>query len=102
MCTAVNRQPSVRGMQNQQERVLAHCLCCHVCPVGRQPIKLSLQFIDLSLSTSTFSSRLSRFNVRLGLARWVVFTGAATSGSTVVGLKERTAALGQNLKIGVV
>lgn len=40
MCTAVNQQPSVRGMQNQQERVLAQCLCCHVCPVGRQPIKL--------------------------------------------------------------
>lgn len=41
------------------------------------------------------------FNAHVGYARWLrAFIVAATSGSTVVRLKERVAALGQTLKIG--
>lgn len=72
-----------------------------MCPVGRQPINFSSisRFATFNFNVQFKTESL---NVHMGLACSVVFTVAATSGSTVVGLRERTAALGQNLKIGVV
>lgn len=67
---------------------------CVQCKTDRQT---SLSFIAWSLYNVHFKTEL--LNVHMALN---VFIVAATSGPTVVGLNYRTAALGPNLKIGVV